>query len=45
LSIAKHIASLHHANIVLQNNDDGPGLTVNVFFPADMNLAFDTGRY
>ncbi len=43
LSIAKHIASLHHANIVLRNNDDGPGLTANVFFPADMSRA--AGRW
>ena len=44
LSIAKHIASLHHANISLQNNDDGPGLTVGVFFPADMHAAIGPGR-
>jgi two-component system sensor histidine kinase QseC len=43
LSISKHIASLHHANVVLRNNDDGPGLTVNVFFPADMSRA--AGRW
>jgi two-component system sensor histidine kinase QseC len=36
LSIVKHIANLHHANISLQNNESGPGLTVNVFFPADI---------
>lgn len=36
LSIVKHIADLHHANIVLENNADGPGLSVNVFFPADI---------
>ena len=38
LSIVKHIASLHQANISLLNNDDGPGLTVSVFFPADINV-------
>ncbi len=36
LSIVKHIANLHHANISLQNNESGPGLTVSVFFPADI---------
>lgn len=36
LSIVRHIANLHHANISLQNNEHGPGLTVNVFFPADI---------
>lgn len=35
LSIVKHIADLHHANINMQNNDDGPGLTVSVLFPPD----------
>lgn len=38
LSIVKHIASLHQANISLQNNEDGPGLTVSVFFPADVQF-------
>jgi two-component system sensor histidine kinase QseC len=37
LSIVKHIADLHHANIVLENNADAPGLTVNIFFPVDIN--------
>jgi two-component system sensor histidine kinase QseC len=43
LSIVKHIADLHHANIVLENNADGPGLLVNVIFPADFSapLIFD----
>jgi len=36
LAIVKHIADLHHANIALENNADGPGLTVNVFFPVDI---------
>ncbi|MDH4125523.1 MAG: ATP-binding protein [Gammaproteobacteria bacterium] len=35
LSIVKHIGDLHHANIVIENNADGPGLTVSVIFPAD----------
>jgi two-component system sensor histidine kinase QseC len=43
LSIVKHIASLHHANISLQNNEDGPGLTVSVFFPADLHVFMGTG--
>jgi two-component system sensor histidine kinase QseC len=34
LSIVKHIADLHQANISMENNDDGPGLTVSVLFPA-----------
>jgi two-component system sensor histidine kinase QseC len=33
LSIARHIADLHHANLKLTNNDPGPGLTASVFFP------------
>jgi len=45
LSIVKHIASLHHANISLQNNDDGPGLTVSVFFPADLRVNMGLGGY
>lgn len=32
LSIARHIAELHHANLTLFNNDAGPGLTVRVIF-------------
>ncbi len=43
LSIVKHIASLHQANISLQNNEDGPGLTVSVFFPADVHLLPQSG--
>lgn len=43
LSIVKHIANLHHANISLQNNDKGPGLTVSVFFPADLKLSTGIG--
>jgi two-component system sensor histidine kinase QseC len=37
LSIVKHIADLHHANIILENNADTPGLTVNVIFPVDID--------
>jgi two-component system sensor histidine kinase QseC len=33
LSIARHIADLHHANLTLSNNDPGPGLTASVIFP------------
>jgi two-component system sensor histidine kinase QseC len=33
LSIARHIADLHHANLALSNNDPGPGLTASVIFP------------
>jgi len=38
LSIVRHIADLHHANINLQNNENGRGLTVSVFFPADIKV-------
>ena len=37
LSIVKHIANLHRANVVLANNADGPGLSVNVIFPYDFS--------
>jgi two-component system sensor histidine kinase QseC len=37
LSIVKHIADLHLANVVLENNAAGPGLSVNVIFPADFS--------
>jgi two-component system sensor histidine kinase QseC len=37
LSIVKHIADLHHANLVLENNADRPGLTVNVILPSDFS--------
>ncbi len=43
LSIVKHIASLHQANISLHNNDDGPGLSVSVFFPVNFRAAFGLG--
>lgn len=43
LSIAKHIVSLHDANISLHNNDDGPGLTVSVFFPVDFRASSGLG--
>ncbi len=39
LSIVKHIAELHHANISLQNNEGGPGLTVGVLFPVATDLS------
>jgi two-component system sensor histidine kinase QseC len=41
LSIVKHITSLHYANISLQNNDDGPGLTASVIFPVDWRTAMN----
>lgn len=44
LSIVKHIADLHHANIVLENNADGPGLTVNIIFPVDIALPLYVAR-
>lgn len=37
LSIVKHIAKVHNANISIANNDSGPGLTISVFFPADVH--------
>ena len=37
LSIVKHIADLHHAEVELSNNDDGPGLSVTVMFPFDID--------
>jgi two-component system sensor histidine kinase QseC len=37
LAIVRHIADLHHANLHIENNADGPGLTVNVTFPVDFN--------
>ena len=33
LAIVRHIADLHHAKLDIENNADGPGLTVNVTFP------------
>jgi two-component system sensor histidine kinase QseC len=44
LSIVKHIAELHHANISLQNNENAPGLTVSLLFPSDLNVVTNTGR-
>jgi len=44
LSIVRHIADLHHANISMQNNDDGPGLTVGILFPPDMTVATNVGK-
>ena len=37
LAIVRHIADLHHANLNIENNADGPGLTVNVTFPVDFD--------
>jgi two-component system sensor histidine kinase QseC len=39
LSIVKHITRLHHANINLQNNSDGSGLTASVIFPVNWRAA------
>jgi two-component system sensor histidine kinase QseC len=35
LAIVRHIANLHHASMHIENNADGPGLTVSVTFPFD----------
>ncbi len=45
LSIVKHIAELHHANISLQNNKDAPGLTVSILFPSDLKIATGTSEH
>jgi len=37
LAIVKHIADLHHANLHVENNADGPGLLVSVTFPVDID--------
>lgn len=37
LAIVRHIADLHHANIHIENNADGPGLDVRVTFPAEFD--------
>jgi two-component system sensor histidine kinase QseC len=39
LAIVKHIADLHRANIILENNADAPGLTVNIIFPVDIDTS------
>ncbi len=44
LAIVKHIADLHRANIVLENNADTPGLTVNVIFPVDIDTSLFINR-
>ena len=36
LAIVKHITDLHHANLHAENNADGPGLTVSITFPDDI---------
>jgi two-component system sensor histidine kinase QseC len=38
LAIVRHIADLHHAKLDIENNADGPGLTVNVTFPFEMEI-------
>jgi len=37
LAIVRHISDLHHANLNIENNADGPGLTVSVTFPVDFD--------
>jgi two-component system sensor histidine kinase QseC len=44
LSIVKHITRLHHANINLQNNSDGPGLTASAIFPVNWRAATNFGE-
>ncbi|MGB5722230.1 MAG: ATP-binding protein [Woeseiaceae bacterium] len=44
LSIVKHIADLHHANISVQNNEGGPGLTVSLLFPGDAKVSTAPGK-
>ena len=44
LAIVKHIGDLHHANIVLENNADAPGLTVNVIFPVNIDTSLFINR-
>jgi len=43
LSIVKHIADMHQANINLSNNTDGPGLTVSIFFLFDTDAPMVVG--
>ncbi len=44
LAIVRHIADLHHANLHIENNADGPGLTVNVTFPVDFDSSLFVER-
>jgi two-component system sensor histidine kinase QseC len=37
LAIVKHIADLHNAKLHVENNVDGPGLTVDVTFPVGLD--------
>jgi len=37
LAIVRHIADLHHAKLHIENNADGPGLTVTVMFPSALS--------
>ena len=44
LAIVKHIADLHRANIVLENNAEAAGLTVNVIFPVNIDTSLFINR-
>lgn len=44
LAIVRHIADLHHANLHIENNADGPGLTVNVTFPQNFDAPLFIAR-
>ena len=43
LSIVKHIADLHHADVDVSNNADGEGLSVSVIFPFDIDASMVVG--
>ena len=43
LSIVKHIADLHHANISVENNAEGPGLGVHIIFPFNIEAPMVDG--
>lgn len=43
LAIVKHIAELHHANLHIENNADGPGLAVSVTFPVALDTSLAAG--
>ena len=39
LAIVKHIADLHHATLNVENNANGPGLSVTVTFPVELETS------
>ena len=43
LSIVKHIADLHHADVDVSNNADGQGLLVSIVFPFDIDTSMVVG--